>query len=350
MHLAPGGRPQHEAEEAVGARVVAPEQGEIGRVLQRRVEHLGHLRPALQPARDVEPARRVRLEPHLQGAKAAQHQVGVVRRHRPAHVVQEVVQRARQHGVAHGHRAHEGVGVAAHVLGQRLDREVHARVERLEQEPRAPGAVDGGEHAARPAGLGDGADVLQLEGERGGALHHHQPRGRSGERQHLLGRGARGEVAGADAVARQQSVAEPARGAVHAVGAQHLVARLEHRHQRRGDGRRAGGEQHHVLRPLQRAHRLDQGLLRQEALAAVGDRRGVERGGVRQDHGGAALHRRVDGGRVRLRRRLRAAGGADQAGGLAPGRVGRAAAHGAQAAPVATAAPGAAPHSAQEPS
>src|SRR3712207_7453613 len=60
-------------------------------------------------------------------------------------------------------RAHEDVGVAADILGQRLQREVDAVLQRPQQEARAPGVVERREDPALAGEGGDAGHVLHLE-------------------------------------------------------------------------------------------------------------------------------------------------------------------------------------------
>ncbi len=294
-------------------------------------------------------------QPDGEAAQAPQHGVAVVRRDGPAGVLHQQLDLLGQGRVTHGHRAHEQVRPARGVLGQGLDRDVDAQLQRAQQHPGAPGVVDHGHHAPRAGGLGDGGDVLDLEGQRGRRFQKHQLGVRSGHGHQLLGRGAGMEEAALNPEPLQHRVAEPARGSVGAGAHQHLVAGGQHRHQGGGDRRGAGGEHPRLGRALQLADRRLQRRLHAQAHAAVAwPVEGIQTGGVGQQHGGGALDRRAHhlGGRAGLG--LGAVAGVDQTGIEAPFGLGRLD-HGQSAGPVAagpvtTGASARPPHSDQEPS
>ncbi len=175
--------------------------------------------------------------------------------------------------------------------------------QRLEQQAGAPGVVHHGQDAARPAGGGDGGDVLDLEAQRTGRFQNHHPGAVSELGGQLIGAQSGVVPAGGDAETGQQGVAEALGRPIDAVDRQHLVTALQYRQQGAGHGREAGGIEGGACGAFQAAQGLDQGGVRGQPPAAVGDLRAVvERLGVGQQHGRAALHRRAHGARQTLRR------------------------------------------------
>ncbi len=112
------------------------------------------------------------------------------------------------------------------------------------------------------------------------------------------------EIGGLDAIAGQQAVAEIARGPVHIVADQDVVARLAHREQGGRDRRKSGGRKADAgaLRPFQRHQRVLQraGGRRTVAAILVFAPMGVEILGGRIKHRGTVHHRRIDEPLLRL--------------------------------------------------
>lgn len=177
-------------------------------------------------------------------------------------------------------------------------------VEGREGQPRAPGVVERGHHAARAAHIHQRGQVGKLHRHRAGRLDPHQPRA---VRQ--LGREV-GRVHGVVHAVRDAEVRELARGqrlvgSIGIVGNEHLVAGLQEGEGHQRDGREAAGHQQAFGAPFER---------RQPLLEREGGRRAVQavgvaglglpvarahRGHVGKEHGRCLVHaglRRGEGG------------------------------------------------------
>ena len=138
--------------------------------------------------------------------------------------------------------AHHGVRMTDDVFGRRLDRDIHAIFQRLEEQRCRPGVVHHDNGAVGVGDIGDGRDILHLEGLRAGRLREHHPR----VRPHQIGDAGTdlGVVVGRfDAVPRQDLVAESAGRPVDAIANQKVIAGLKKAQQRRryrGQPRRIG--------------------------------------------------------------------------------------------------------------
>ena len=112
------------------------------------------------------------------------------------------------------------------------------------------------------------------------------------------------EIAGLDAVAGQQSVAEIPRRAIDVVADQEMIAGLQHRQQCRGDRRQARGRQTDAgaLRAFERHQRFLQRLGGRGSAAAVLElaAMGMQVFRGRIQHGRTVDHRRIDETLLRL--------------------------------------------------
>ena len=187
------------------------------------------------------------------------------------------------------------VGMAAEILGARRDRDVDAVVVRAEIERRRPGVVHDDRAAARMDRARDRRNVLDLEGERAGALDIDGP----GVRPHQV-RDMRAErgivIGGLDAELLQHAVAEPAGRLVHGVDHQEVIAGRERREQSERHGRDAGGHERDLVAALEFEQRVGQRVRGRVAAAmvAVGALdRAIVRDRVPQ-HSRAVDHRRID--------------------------------------------------------
>jgi hypothetical protein len=129
------------------------------------VQDGGDLLPAQQPLSDGPAALFMPPEPDIQGAQSPQHGVGVLGGDRPADVHHAGLQAAGDSGLPGRRRTHEGIGVSAHILGQRLDRDIHAVIQRLEEMSCAPGVVDETEDSPGPGRRREAGHILHLKAQ-----------------------------------------------------------------------------------------------------------------------------------------------------------------------------------------
>ena len=139
------------------------------------MQHAGDLGPRLQPVRDVERGRLMPRQPHAHGAQAAQGQKAILRPGAQPQILMRALDMGRG-ALIRGDHAEHRIGMADDIFRRRLHGDIGAMRERLEVERRRPGVVEGEPDAARPAGLGDGGQVLHLEGLRAGRFGDDQPR------------------------------------------------------------------------------------------------------------------------------------------------------------------------------
>ena len=216
-----------------------------------------------------------------------------------------------QRAVAGADRAHQHVGAAAGVFGQRLHHDVGAqagmrarrRLEAVEGQARAPGVVQRRDDAARPAGGQRAEQVGELQRDGAGGFQPHQPGvvAQLGHRQRVV-------EAVRHAPLRQPRLGQVAVLAVDVVRHQHLVARAQDGQRRQRDGGQAAGHQQAVLSMLQRRQARGQRVAGGRAVQAVAVGQAVARarlvqvGRVLEQHGGRLGHRH--------RHRIPALGGA----------------------------------------
>ncbi len=132
-----------------------------------------------------------------------------------------------------GDRAHHDVGVAAEIFGAGHDRQIDAVFERAEKHRRRPGVVEQHGYAPRVRRVGDGGDVLHLEGQRARALAIDRARVRL-EQARDAGADQGIVVLRLDTEALERLVAEMPRRPIAAVGHQQMIAGTADRE----DGRR----------------------------------------------------------------------------------------------------------------
>ena len=224
----------------------------------------------------------------------------------------------------------------ADIFGEGLDRNVDAKVQRLEHMASTPGVVHQAQDPATARNGGQGRHILHFETERAGTFQEDQPGPRPYQRLDLIGRKGGVIIPGRDAEPGEGAVAEPAGRLVGRIGHQEFVASLEHGEQGAGDGGDTAWIELDGLGAFKVAEGGLQGLVRGQATATVGDKGViiVEGLGVGQQDSRALLDQRVH-----------------SRGGLCPrpGRMNEAARR-LHASPVTTSPPEAPPHSAQEPS
>jgi hypothetical protein len=182
-----------------------------------------------------------------------------------------------------------------------ISRDVGAQRERPVLHARTPGVVRRQQRAARMRQFGQLRQVAHLVDQRARALGVHQPRGRLEE--FLDAAAVRREEGAADAVGVEKRMHEVARGLVHAVGHQHVVAGLQVRQQHHADGRKAGGKEARAVGAFEFADRVFEREGGGRAACAVAEgalvaaaRAGLAHGGhAVEQHGACAHQRRVDG-------------------------------------------------------
>ena len=141
--------------------------------------------------------------------------------------------------------------------------------DRREKERRRPGVVKQRHDPARPGGRDDRGHVLHLERQAARTFHEDRARALA---DHVRDAAADQRVVEAcrDPEPLEQAVREPPRRFVGAVDQQQLVARRQHREQRGGDRRDAGGIEEGRLRPrLQARQGVREAPLRRRAAPAV---------------------------------------------------------------------------------
>ena len=171
----------------------------------------------------------VPVHPDGQGLDSAQGQPGVERAAGRADSVLQEGQPVGQVGVGDDERAADHVGVAAQVLGGRVDHGVGPEGERLLQVGRGERVVHREQGAGRVRDLRERADVGDRQQRVGRRLDPDQPRAVRGHRgPDRVGVGDRHRVVG-DSPARHHLVEQPERAAVRVVRDQHVVAWLADR-------------------------------------------------------------------------------------------------------------------------
>ena len=226
--------------------------------------------------------------------------------------------------------------MTADVFGEGLDRDIDAKVQRLQNMARTPGVVDQAQDSPAPGEGGKGRHILHFEAERAGAFQEDQPGPWPYQRLDLIGRKGRVIVPGRDAEPGKGAVAEPAGRLVGRIGHQEFVASFEHSEQGTSDGGDTAGIELDGLSAFEVAKGALQGLVRGQATTPISDKGIiiVEGLGVGQEDGRTLLDQ-----------------GVHRRGRLGPrfGRMNEAARR-LHASPVTTSPPEAPPHSAQEPS
>ena len=241
-------------------------------------------------------------QPHRERAQTADRQEHVIRSGANAELLDRFGHQRPGLGVGRD-RAEHDVGVAADIFGRGLHADVDALLQRAVKQRGSPGVVVDHERAARMRDRGDRGDVGHFEGLRSRRLDQHRFGVRL-EQSGDAGADQRIEIAGFDAIAGEQAVAEISRRAVGIVADQEMVAGFQHREQRRGDRRQARGRNTDAgaLRALKRHQRLLQCLRGRGSaaaileLAAVGVQ--IVRGRIK--HGRAVDDRRIDESLLRL--------------------------------------------------
>ena len=215
--------------------------------------HARHLGMGLQEVCDTGRAVGAAVHAQAQGAQAAHQQPGIVRGGGGAqghellrHHLPDVRLRSRQHARHH-------VAVAVQVLGGAVGHQVDAVFDRPLEERAVEAVVAEGEHALLLRDRGHGGEVLQLEGERVGALEDEEARVVPAGTAVVLGVGAV-HVGHLHPEAREQLVQQLPRPAVGLPHAHHMVAGLYEGDHRSGDGGASAAEDQGVLRAFQGGH------------------------------------------------------------------------------------------------
>ena len=208
-------------------------------------------------------------KPHAEAAQAPQAEIDILGPGAEA----KLVMRASNRGaglLGRGDGAEHRIGMTHDIFGGGLDRYVGAVRERLEIERRRPRVVQNDNSAARMRRLGDGRNVLHLEGLRAWRLGEHHF-GVVGDELVDAGADQRIVIGGFDAEPLQHVVAEAPGGAIDAVGDQDLVTGRHEGEQRRGDGREAGGRQQRGVAAFELGDRLFERPDRGRAEPAIGE-------------------------------------------------------------------------------
>ena len=206
---------------------------------------------------------------HAQGAQAAaghiggigvqhlSHQIGILTQLRPA-------ARVRHRSADHG------VGMADQVFGTCLNRNIDAKIQRFEQDPRRPGVID---HDNRFRGdLTHGGDnrwhIMHFHGDGARRFKEHH----AGLRPNKLGNiGANEgiEPAGGDAEFSENFGTKILAWLIGGIGHQHMVALFDERQDGVGHRGRATGEEGAAGAAFQLAHRFLQREMGQGAATTV---------------------------------------------------------------------------------
>ena len=239
-------------------------------------------------------------------ANAPQDQPRIVTAHADAQLPHRRPQLLPQR-LAHHRGAHQHVGVATPVLGQRRDGDVHAPVERSRQPRRGIGIVDGGQDAALACPGTDGRHILDLEGVAARAFQIDHPGVSACQLLKILGCGQRVEVDGAHPELGQQRIGKGACRPVDRIAHQDLVTRRSERPHHGRDSSQAGrhqGRPHGMGGPFQLGHGIHQRIGGLGARGGVGGM--VQLAPVRapagldgclhriEDHAGCPDHGRID--------------------------------------------------------
>ena len=297
---------QLEGKEPVAAQEVALEERMLRVTFQPGVQHPNHIRLRLQPAGHRQCRLLVHAQSRIDRADAPQDQPGIVTAHADAQLPHRRPQLLPQR-LAYHRSAHQHVGVATPVLGQRRDGDVHAPVERPRQPGRSIGIVDGGQDAALARPGADGRHILDLEGVATRALQIDHPGVSACQLLQILGCGQRIEVDGAHPELGQQRIGKGACRPVDRIAHQDLITWRSECPHYRGDRCQAGGHKrssHGVGRPFQLGHGIHQRIGGLGAGGGVGGM--VQLAPIRapaglngrlhrlEDHAGCPDHRRVD--------------------------------------------------------
>ena len=347
---------EDEGEKAGRAGKVTRPMGMAGTVGKRGMQDTRDAGLILQPARHRQRAIPVLPQADAERAQPARGEPGVVGTDHLAEEIGGLADLAEPVDIG-GHASHHDVAMADNIFGAGEDGDVDAMRHGREIERRRPGIVHQRDDAMRPRPSGDGRHILHLESEAAGAFQEDgadRPAGKlrvQVRRQWII-------IDGFDAVLAQHLGTKGPGRIIGAVDHEQPIARFQHRHQRAGDRRHAGREQHSALRPrLHLGDRIRQAPGGRRALAPV------KEPFVRAAGGGCAQMRDIvieDGGGAPDRGTDNAAGLAGHAGpfrlaarlhqlrqGLAPALSLVLAAH---AGPVALGVAGSKPHSDQLPS
>jgi len=241
------------------------------------------------------------FEAHGQGAQSAQREVDIVGSGGNAELAHRAADDLLVGGRTGDHAQHR-VGVADHVFGTGLDRNVDAEIEGPEMNRRRPSRVHDERYVGSLGGRGDSGDVLHLEGQGAGRLGVDQARIRSDQRGDV-GADAGVVVSRLHAEPAQHAVAEDAGRVVGGIGDEYMIARLDECQDRAGNRRQARGDTDAVGATLQFGDRRLQREGRRRPEAAIG---GYAFGGVALlvgfdafvEHGGGMEYRWIDGAEV----------------------------------------------------
>ncbi|MNZ90057.1 hypothetical protein D3C78_1090080 [compost metagenome] len=259
---------QDHGEQAARAGEVAPPQRMARVAGQGRMQDLGHHGVRAQGLRQRQAVFAVLAQSHRQSAQAAQCQVHVIRPRCLPKIMRGALQQRPRPLVGRG-RAQQGIGMAHDVFRCRLDGDVHAMLERLEEQRRRPGVVHHHERAGLVRLRGDGIDVLHLEGHGARRLHEDDP-GVGPDLQTDPRARLRIVEAHLHAHPGQHLRGEMAGGSIDAIAHEHVVARADHGHQTQRARRQARRENDGAIPPFQLRQRRFEGLGRGGAEPAVG--------------------------------------------------------------------------------
>ena len=268
-----------------------------------RMQQPQHLRPLLEPPRDLKPRAVVSFEPHCQCAQSAKAEINVVGADAQAaqpHVVLEV---ADGPGVGRNRSDHH-VGVAADIFGAGLDREINAEIKRPVIERARPGIVHQHNRALGMGGVGDGGNILHLETQRARRFEKHGTGVLAHERCNR-GPGEGIEIRRGHAIAGQDLVTKTARRPVHAISDEDMVAGVNYRQQCRRNSRKTRWQQRYAraLRSFELLQRDFERLGRWRAAAAILIARamGEEILSARIEHSRRMIDRRINEAIIRCR-------------------------------------------------
>ena len=292
---------EHEGNHAAEVAHLRGGHGVVGVRLEARPVHFFHSLVLAQILGHGAAVFGVALHPQVQGFEAAQHQKAVLRAGSAAAGVLQKPQALMQLVVLHHKGAHHGVGVAGHVLGERVHHDVGAQIERRLQVGRTERVIDGQQRPGLLGHGGGGPDVDDVEQRVSRCLNPDELGLRADFFAHRAHVAHRHEVK-LDAVGRENFGEEAVGAAVEVVGADDLVAGLEQLYQA-VDGGHAGGEGQAVLPVFQRRHRVLQlgagGVVGARVLVAfvvAGAALHIGRGLVNGRHNGPGFGVGVDAG------------------------------------------------------
>ena len=241
----------------------------------------------------------------MDGAKPAQAQIDVVRPDRVSERLEGGLDR-RQRFLGAGRGAQHRIRMTDDVLGRRLDRDVDAVLEGVEEHAAGPGVVHQHDAALLVSFRGDRRDVLDLEGA-GARRLRIDDLGIGPDQVADAAADQRIVIGGLDPHALQEIVAEPPVGEIGGVDHQDVVAGLHEGEDGADHGGEARREGDGAVAAFHRRHRLAEGAMGRRAVAPVhvalevGLVRVVPGGDAGKGDGGGVIDGRIDDTVVRLR-------------------------------------------------